>query len=249
VNPCASDAPYASFVTCVSDFEIYQEYVADSLEKALASDPSFERIPVDNRDGRYSAAQALNLGLKQAKGELVVFCHQDVGFPSGWLSKLRSALESLDRQKISWGVVGPAGRCADESYAGNVIVNGKPWYFPPLPRPVMTLDELCLVIRRDSGLQFDETFDHFHLYGADLCLEASRRGMQNMVLDCCLVHLSGGDRDLLWRQQKEKFILKWWPMRKTFGNKIFMTSGTIRLHSPFVRWLRKLAGRVKGPPS
>ncbi|MDD6225493.1 MAG: glycosyltransferase, partial [bacterium] len=38
-------------------------------------------IMIDNRNGRFSsAAAALNYGIKQSKGEVVVFLHQDIEF-------------------------------------------------------------------------------------------------------------------------------------------------------------------------
>ena len=45
-----------------------------------------------------------------------------------------------------------------------------------LPARVATLDELLLVVRRDSPLRFDPELG-FHLYGADLCLQAAERGL------------------------------------------------------------------------
>jgi hypothetical protein len=47
---------------------------------------------------------------------------------------------------------------------------------PELPARVATLDELLLVIRRDSGLRFDHALG-FHLYGAEICLQARERGL------------------------------------------------------------------------
>jgi hypothetical protein len=41
---------------------------------------------------------------------------------------------------------------------------------------VSTLDELLVVVRRDAGLCFDPALG-FHLYGADLCLQARERGL------------------------------------------------------------------------
>ena len=46
---------------------------------------------------------------------------------------------------------------------------------PSCPPAVATLDELLLVVRRDAGLRFDPALG-FHLYGADLCLQAREKG-------------------------------------------------------------------------
>ena len=52
---------------------------------------------------------------------------------------------------------------------------------PELPARVATLDELLLVVRRDSGLRFDPALG-FHLYGADICLQARERGLAVVAL-------------------------------------------------------------------
>ena len=54
---------------------------------------------------------------------------------------------------------------------GRVLRDG-----PELPARVATLDELLLVVRRDSPLRFDPALG-FHLYGADICLQAAERGL------------------------------------------------------------------------
>jgi hypothetical protein len=52
---------------------------------------------------------------------------------------------------------------------------------PGLPAPVATLDELLLIVRRDSPLRFDPELG-FHLYGADLCFQARERGLAVVAL-------------------------------------------------------------------
>ena len=54
-----------------------------------------------------------------------------------------------------------------------------------LPAPVATLDELLLIVRRDSGLRFDPDLG-FHLYGADICLQASEQGLAVVALDAAV---------------------------------------------------------------
>ena len=61
-----------------------------------------------------------------------------------------------------------------------------------------TLDEMLLVVRRDSGLRFDAGLPGFHMYGTDICLEAEAQGLQNYVVPCFAVHNSNGLRFLPW---------------------------------------------------
>ena len=56
---------------------------------------------------------------------------------------------------------------------------------PELPPQVATLDELLLIVRRDSGLRFDPELG-FHLYGADICLQASEQGLAVVALAALL---------------------------------------------------------------
>jgi len=245
---CTSDEngfPKLSLTTCVSDWQLYENCVGATLERMQSPEGFFELIPIDNTRGQYSAAQALNLGLEQSAGRLVVFCHQDVVFPQNWLSGLFVKIKEVERSFQNWGVIGLAGRCEDGSRSGHVIDPRGEYFHPPLPRQVQTIDELCMVIRKNSGLSFDESFDHFHLYGADLCLTAASKNMPCFTVDCCVEHLSGGDKGNDWGIQKEKLIKKWWPKRHHVGKKVYTTSGTIKLHSPAVRGIRQIRDRLK----
>src|SRR5271155_2139503 len=60
---------------------------------------------------------------------------------------------------------------------------------PEPPSQVATLDELVLVVRRDSGLRFDPALG-FHLYGADICLQAREQGLAVVALGALCHHNS-----------------------------------------------------------
>jgi hypothetical protein len=60
---------------------------------------------------------------------------------------------------------------------------------PELPAQVATLDELLLVVRRASPLRFDPALG-FHLYGADICLQAAERGLAVVALGALCDHNS-----------------------------------------------------------
>ena len=60
---------------------------------------------------------------------------------------------------------------------------------PGLPAPVATLDELLLIVRRETPLRFDPAMG-FHLYGADLCLQARERGQAVVALGAPCHHNS-----------------------------------------------------------
>jgi hypothetical protein len=60
---------------------------------------------------------------------------------------------------------------------------------PDLPAPVSTLDELLLVLPRNTPLRFDPALG-FHLYGADICLQAAERGLAVVVVGAPCHHNS-----------------------------------------------------------
>jgi hypothetical protein len=67
---------------------------------------------------------------------------------------------------------------------GRTLLDG-----PELPARLTTLDELLLVVRRDSPLRFDPALG-FHLYGADICLQAAERGLAVVALGALCHHNS-----------------------------------------------------------
>ena len=73
---------------------------------------------------------------------------------------------------------------------GRVVDRGR-WLQdgPELPAPAVSLDELLLIVRRDAPLRAEPALG-FHLYGADLCLQARERGLAVVVLGALCHHNS-----------------------------------------------------------
>ena len=53
---------------------------------------------------------------------------------------------------------------------------------------VQTLDEIVLILKKSSGLRFDDSLPHFHFYGTDICLRAAQRGMRSYAISAFCVH-------------------------------------------------------------
>lgn len=142
-----------------------------------------------------SAASALNEGMRQAHGEILVLAHQDVYFPEGWTRDLAQAIERLAADDPRWGVLGPVGVTRDGEIQGYIYSTGLGDYVGrPFSGQVETgsLDEMVLVVRRAAGLWLDEALPGFHLYGTDLCLEAERLGLKNYIVPAFCLHNSNG---------------------------------------------------------
>ncbi len=185
LHPGGTDSSL-SFVCCVSREDVLRSNLLAS--PCLGRGSSHEVILVKNCP---SAAAGLNLGVERAAGDWVIGVHEDVFLPEGWDRRLVLQLRGAERRFGPVGVagvygVGPArelrvslaaeriGRVVDR---GRLLCDG-----PGLPTLAATLDELLLIVPRDSPLRFDPGLG-FHLYGADICLRAAELGLPVVVID------------------------------------------------------------------
>ncbi len=186
-----------SFVVGVSDDAILGKNFMASPCVAAAGSPH-QVILV--HEGLNVVAK-LNHGLERAGNDWVVCLHQDVWLPAGWDLALAQQIRAAELRFGPIGVAGvygvgdvirgddPAGPLGAERIGwvvdrGRMLNDG-----PGLPARVATLDELLLVVRRDSPLRFDPSLG-FHLYGADLCLQARERGLAAVALGALCHHNS-----------------------------------------------------------
>jgi hypothetical protein len=137
-----------------------------------------------------SAGKAYNDAIDRSDNDLMVFAHQDMIFPETWLAQLERALDHLDTADRAWGALGcygmtPEGIGRGYIYSPGPGTIGKPFEFPA---PIQTLDEIVLILRRSSGLRFDEDLPHFHLYGTDICLRAAKMGMKSYAIPAFCIH-------------------------------------------------------------
>jgi hypothetical protein len=218
-----------SIVTLTNNINQYSDFLEDL--KKQKSRLSYEIITVPNFNKEFtSCAEALNLGRELSSGKIVVMCHQDLRVPEGWLHGIYSHVGFFEDRKIKWGVLGMAG-CYKNSlnstpdqdlciiYLSDRLQDGRSYaqayrqMFGPR-KEVQTIDELCLIVPKDAPFKFDESIlDHFHWYGADICLDAMSKGYRNFAIDAECVHLSDG-RSNLSGNNSTKFIEDakkiWW---------------------------------------
>lgn len=167
------------------------------LERNLAR----SRIVVDGQAplltyrGCASAAEAYNRGLSETEGraDILVFAHQDVYLPEGWLATFRAIEADLERTAPDWAVLGVFGVTAENQRVGHVWCTGHRRTLGTAfeaPVPIVAVDELLIVVRRSSGLRFDPDLPGFHLYGTDIVRTAIAAGKGAYVVHMPVIHNS-----------------------------------------------------------
>jgi len=171
----------------------------DCLSVSLSSQTAvFQSILIDNTTGANKCgAKVFNEVINRARGDFLLFCHQDVVFKNSiWLSDVEKELALLTNP----GVVGVAGCKEKTKGVFTNIVHGPNRTFAgeyrvTVPTKVQTVDECLFIVPQDifSHIQFDElTCFGWHFYAADLCLSCILAGYTCYVIPVELYHLSAG---------------------------------------------------------
>jgi GT2 family glycosyltransferase len=194
-----------SIVTLVNNEELYLNFLNDL--KTQDCDFDFEIISLPNFNGEYdSCSSALNVGMALSESEYIMMCHQDLRVPSNWLSDIFEKIRELIINDIKFGVLGMAGAWVRKQDSDGVTFlegNTSADKF----KEVQCLDELCLIVKNGTGINFDEdNFPHYHCYGSDLCLSYISNGYRNFAINCPCTHLSDGFKNLVQPEQLNMFI-------------------------------------------
>jgi len=174
-----------TFVIAVNNRELFEH---NFLASPCLGKPQDHQILV--QENFSSAAKAYNDAIEKSRNDLIVFVHQDVILPNPWLADLEKALAHLKVSDPNWGVLGSYGKTQDGRGWGHVYSSGRDVIGEPLERPVavQTLDEIVLIMKKSSGLRFDDSLPNFHMYGADICLRAAKKGMKSYAVSAFCIH-------------------------------------------------------------
>ena len=169
-----------------------------------------------------SLCEGYNKGIRRARGEILVFSHDDIEIATpDFAAKLLNRLSRYD-------LIGIAG--TTRLIGGNWIDAGWPHLHgqvgSEISKPgslivtiyqlrgaatanVQAIDGVFLAARREvvERLAFDETtFDGWHLYDLDFSFSAHLAGFRTAVChDVCLIHNSIGDYGDCWRHYVQRF--------------------------------------------
>ncbi len=160
-------------------------------------------VLIDNSQRNFSSASsALNTGILKSKTDVLVFLHQDIEFlEANVLEKIYDF--ALKNKNIIFGAAGVQDKNNNKNpkllSAMAEGENYKRYDTLKKPEKVFTLDECLIACHRNciSRVRFDEQVcDGWHLYGADLCLQAVVDDeLDVMALPMNICHKSHGNAD------------------------------------------------------
>ncbi|PKP61968.1 family 2 glycosyl transferase [Candidatus Atribacteria bacterium HGW-Atribacteria-1] len=233
-----------SAVCVYNNEKILNDYLLKSLKNQTVD---YEIIALDNTQRKYkSAAEALNYGGRKAKGDYIMFVHQDIILGSDlWIEKAEKILDKLP----NFGIAGVAGRCENTEGIITNIENGVPKRAAgeihiKKPIKVQTVDECLIIIPKSvfSILQFDEKIcNDWHLYAIDYSLSIRRLEYNVYVMPMYVYHLSTGfkpigklERILRGPLQRGYYLSlkKVLNKHKNYYEKIYTTCGIYRTAYP-----------------
>jgi hypothetical protein len=216
----ARPAGLVSVVICSID-PVKFARVQASYARAFGDTP-WELVGI--HDAR-SLAEGYSRGLAQARGETIVFSHDDIEILTPDLGgALAKALEDLDVVGVvgSTQLVGPAhawggkaytrGRLAEPAKNGGgvdlVVYNPA----PGVTGGLQAIDGVFMAATRAAvaATGFDAaTFDGFHLYDIDFSYRAHLSGREvGVTSDVVLRHDSQGGFDASWEKYARRFLAK-----------------------------------------
>ncbi|MDR1462737.1 MAG: glycosyltransferase family protein [Azoarcus sp.] len=222
-----------SFSVIICSIDTWKFAQASACYTRLLTGTSFEIIGIHDA---LSLAEGYNRGLRQCRGDIVIFSHDDVLF----LDRLFA--RKIKERMQDWDLLGFAGssRMANPPrwFTANwphlhgavchwsnlrpdmlelVIYGASGW---PVSGGIQTLDGLCMIARHDTATATgfdDDAFDGWHLYDTDFSFAASLVGYKIGV--CCdmpYIHASASVQTSenpyysdVYRKYAERFAAKY----------------------------------------
>lgn len=221
----------------------------DSVAKSIGCD--YELIVIDNKAGGLSIFQAYNEGVRRSHGDILCFSHEDlIMHTPNW-----GILVAAHFKEPEVGAIGICGGTAfpscpapwwnrgalNEHRANNIDTwPGKPTRHNVINphgehrSEVVVLDGAWICIRKSlfDFISFDEyTFNGFHGYDTDICLQVREAGKKCYVIhDVLLEHFSPGVANPAWFSAVETLAAKWADKLPQFVNAKGVTAVEIQAY-------------------
>jgi hypothetical protein len=151
-----------------------------------------QNVPYMAQRGYPTAGQAYNAALARVQTPYVAFVHQDVYIPRNWERHLLATIATLEAAGTRWGVLGVWGLTATGASVGRVwctasnieyVGNSYAWL-----SEVVSIDELAIILKTDTGLRFDGELPGYHLYGTDIILRAQQASLLSLAFTGPVIH-------------------------------------------------------------
>ena len=184
----------------------------------------YELVVIDNSENKYSMFSAYNEGVHRAKGSVLCFMHEDIYYHTiGW----GNVVENKFQKNTRIGLIGVLGshylpncicNVGDSGLLSACYINDKKriinndQYMINGMAEVVVVDGMWLCIKRElfDSIRFDESFDGFHLYDMDICMQINQLGYKCVVINDILVeHYSLGGINDKFLENSRKFHEKW----------------------------------------
>lgn len=185
-----------SICTLVSRPSEYLEMMTSFIKAGFTEDDC-EYLYVDNSENNeFEAFAGINRFLREARGEFVIICHQDVFISIDDRGKLEQQIKLVSDMDPQWAVLGNAGVNNMYNISMNITHHdGQSIRKGQLPSRVQSLDENFLLVKASANLAVAGDLQGFHLYGTDLCLVAECLGYSAFAIDFHLIHKGKGVMD------------------------------------------------------
>lgn len=218
-----------SIIICSRKADISQE-LKDNIAATIGCE--YELCVIDNSRNEYNIFTAYNEGVRRAKGDILCFMHEDIIYhTNNWGRNVYTAFEDKDIGLI--GIMGggylpayPASWITTHVMAGQNLQgyteNGvyKTRYYSFIDRfgqsdfmEVAAVDGMwfCIPTWIMRNIEFDSiSYDHFHCYDLDICMQIHMLGKKVGVLSNVLIeHKSGGNMNKKYFEQLDVFYHKW----------------------------------------
>lgn len=186
-----------SICTMVTRPDQYEEMLSSFRRHGFNDAGDCEFIFIDNTaSNALDAYAALNVFFRTARGQYVIFCHQDIELIEEGKLELLGRLDELERLDPMWALAGNAGG----RYLGDMDdlairitdPHGANQNRGPFPQRVTALDENFIVAKASANLAASGDLKGFHCYGMDLAVIADVLGYNTYVIDFHLRHKSAG---------------------------------------------------------
>lgn len=204
-------------------WQVHQNHIRQTIGCA------YEYIRIDNSDGAGGICAAYNNGAVRATGEIIVFMHEDVFAATPHWGPILKRKFDTDRTVGCVGLAGTQYLLEDNPFwaaAGRPYIHGRVVHeerkqgrliltvfsIEDGDREVVAADGLFLAVRRPilQTVHFDEeTFDQYHFYDLDICMQIRRNYRIIVTTDILVKHLSGGAFDDAWRTYAGRFLKKY----------------------------------------